>query len=266
MIKKRSSGFTLVELVVSLGVIAVLLVMAFFVVNPQEQLRKYWNGQRKQDLEQIRTALDVYYNDHGCYPTGVPFGDGWTEEEAVLMSKVPEDPRLQCTSTGCYPYQYIVEPETSCPQWAVLYAKLEGTIKQLAVPGARNQCEYIGEKGTGTKEYYLCDTCPVYQLCGSISIGGYNFCYLLGDLKEEDCAALMDVGRVPLTPVPTVGPTEPQATPDPQDQYFACTSDPVRCNSLDDVQELQCKEFGGTMDCYLNDSCCAGMCPGSCGE
>lgn len=59
-------GFTLIELMVTMGIIAVLAGMAVFNFN-QSRVRAR-DVQRKSDLSQLQKALEVYKNDNRSYP------------------------------------------------------------------------------------------------------------------------------------------------------------------------------------------------------
>lgn len=63
----RKQGFTLIELLVVLAVIALLASVVLVAVN-QARI-KARDGQRKQNLRQIQKAVELYYNDHGAYPS-----------------------------------------------------------------------------------------------------------------------------------------------------------------------------------------------------
>lgn len=64
--KKLNRGFTLIELLVTISIIAVLttLLMANF-IGVRQRGR---DGQRKSNLYQLRSALELYRTDHGSYP------------------------------------------------------------------------------------------------------------------------------------------------------------------------------------------------------
>jgi general secretion pathway protein G len=65
--RKKQNGFTLIELLVTISIIAVLttLLMANF-IGVRQRGR---DGQRKSNLYQLRSALELYRTDHGSYPT-----------------------------------------------------------------------------------------------------------------------------------------------------------------------------------------------------
>lgn len=120
-----SPGFTLIELVIVIGILAILAVFVLAVVNPVEQFAKARDAQRKADLGQIQKSLEQYYQDNGRYPANngsyqitdvngqaVPWGgaSGWNP----YMNLVPSDP----LSTHTYIYY-----STGQTYW--LYASIE---------------------------------------------------------------------------------------------------------------------------------------------
>lgn len=66
-----SGGFTLLELLVAIGIMAVLTGMAIFNFN-QSRVRAR-DIQRKNDLKQLQTALELYKNDNNSYPVELGF-------------------------------------------------------------------------------------------------------------------------------------------------------------------------------------------------
>lgn len=107
---KREKGFTLVELLVVLtiiGVLATILMVNF--VGIRQRAR---DSQRKGDLLQIQSALELYRADQGTYPIanelpcGVAFIGGVAPNENTYMQKVPCDP-LGATYYNGGEYVYI---------------------------------------------------------------------------------------------------------------------------------------------------------------
>ena len=78
MERKKSSGFTLVELLVVISIIAVL--SAVLMVNFVGMRERSRDSQKIQDLNAIKSALRMYYNDNQFYPLdkGVITGSGFT--------------------------------------------------------------------------------------------------------------------------------------------------------------------------------------------
>lgn len=235
-VKKNIRGFSLIELIVVLSIISILFVAIGVLFNPLAQLNKSKNATRQQDLNQIKNALDAYFNDTGCYPTSLSFGNKWSSGTTVYMQKVPEDPDCSASNLlNCYDYQ---TDGSSCPQWNILYAQMHqpiaGTIPQ----------------------------CMLKTVASCLPQGGilsYNYCMVSGKL---DCSYLSQ-NAIP-TPaysiVNTPGPTsQPLVTPTPtpnvncNGQLSACS------NGICNVEAAsQCTACGGSMHCY-NDLMCGGV-------
>lgn len=114
---KSGAGFTLIELIVTIGVIGVLVGSLVILIDPATQLRRGRDAARKSDLSLIRSALEFYRSDIGSYPPE-DGGGGITEGGAsdvivcdveltggtppnTYMTKIPCDPNNP-TSTYFY--------------------------------------------------------------------------------------------------------------------------------------------------------------------
>ena len=60
MQNSNKKGFTLLELLIVIGIIAILSVVVILVLNPAETLRKSRDTQRMSDLATLKTALGLY--------------------------------------------------------------------------------------------------------------------------------------------------------------------------------------------------------------
>ena len=60
MKKNKDSGFTLLELLIVISIIAILSVALVIVLNPAETLRKSRDAQRLSDLSTMKTAIGLY--------------------------------------------------------------------------------------------------------------------------------------------------------------------------------------------------------------
>lgn len=69
----KNKGFTLIELLVVIAVISLLSSVILSSLNSARS--KARDAKRKQDTLQIRTALQMYYNDNGSYPLPFPAGN-----------------------------------------------------------------------------------------------------------------------------------------------------------------------------------------------
>src|ERR1035437_6751662 len=87
-------GFTLIELLIVIAIIGVLatLLMVNF-VGVRQRAR---DAQRKSDLRQVQSALEIYRSDNGSYHIG-------TSSVAELFACSPLPPPAACTgSASCF--------------------------------------------------------------------------------------------------------------------------------------------------------------------
>lgn len=207
-IVKFNKGFTLIEVLLVVIMLSVLITILFGALNPFTQFNKANDAKREQDLTQIKNALDTYYNDTGCYPTGVPFDFSWTVGKTLLMSQVPDDP--ECTTSGkCYLYQ---TDSSTCPQWNILYAALK-------VPN------------TSSNKVL----CPLFAMgnCApaGIASSSYNYCIVSGNpncsyVSQNSLPSANSSGNgrgtpgwIPSTPTVTPTPTIPCSV-----KIYSCTA------------------------------------------
>lgn len=66
--KKSKSGFTIVELLIVIVIVAILAAITITAYNGIQQRAR--NTQRQSDLSQIAKLLELYYVDNGAYPQG----------------------------------------------------------------------------------------------------------------------------------------------------------------------------------------------------
>jgi len=65
--KKNNKGFTLIELLVVIAIIGLLSTLAVVALNSARM--KSRDARRLSDVKQIQTALELFYNDQGQYPS-----------------------------------------------------------------------------------------------------------------------------------------------------------------------------------------------------
>jgi len=117
---KNKKGFTLIELIIVITIIAFLFSMIIYFLRGQ--LFKGTDAKRKSDMHKIFVALEEYEKDHDCYP------DVARNPEIVMcdpgfglrpyLNKIPCEPSTDSN--------YIIEVDDSvCPSWFRIYAKLE---------------------------------------------------------------------------------------------------------------------------------------------
>jgi len=133
---KINKGFTLVEMLVAIGILGIMATAALVVLNPFTQIQKGNDAKRKADLSQIQKALEIYYQDYGAYPDQSGFEldpitsspgitpvlktlKTWGSTWRPYMNVIPSDP----VSTKNYVY-YV----TNNGQSYYLYASLDRGI------------------------------------------------------------------------------------------------------------------------------------------
>lgn len=147
-------GFTLIELIVVVGIVAILSSFLIAILNPVEQLHKANDGRRKSDLAQIQRALEQYYQDNGSYPNNAtsctygirgtnvygPTDDciEWGQDWQPYMNVVPKEPL-----TGRTYVYYVGSNQQS--YW--LYASLERGSSDPQACNGGNECASIASNG-----------------------------------------------------------------------------------------------------------------------
>lgn len=169
---KNINGFTIVELLVVIVVIAVLASITTVAYSGISQRSR--DSARKNDITIIKKALELYYLDNGFYPPGScsvgckinkswsSTSDGsWPNLESALvpryLSKLPTDPQASSTTnpaiTGGYNYDYA-----SAGGWCtkpagqiyILTYRLENEAQKFEVSG---NCSGTQPTNYGSSEY-----------------------------------------------------------------------------------------------------------------
>lgn len=109
--QKENKGFTLVELLVVISIIGVVMGLSLFGLGGARKSGR--DAKRKSDLEQIRSALELYRSDCGSYPLTLGsnlVGDGvkiGCDVTNVYMTSTPKD-----TLEPSHKYLYVSNGKT----------------------------------------------------------------------------------------------------------------------------------------------------------
>jgi len=124
---EKSRGFTLIEILV---VIAILSILTLSIGgNFVNSFIKGRDSKRKQDLESIAKALELYYYDLKAYPTALPGGGtpfiNQSHTSVIYLQQMPYDPSTR--NSYCY------TTDTSGTYYKI-YANLENSKDSKVFP------------------------------------------------------------------------------------------------------------------------------------
>lgn len=110
---RKQKGFTLIELLVVISIIGVLSTIAMTSLNSVRA--KARDSKRIQEIEQIKTALELYYATYGHYPQYTSIGTRCNTTVsnslgalvvAGFFSSIPVDPINSSSPNPRYCYEY----------------------------------------------------------------------------------------------------------------------------------------------------------------
>ncbi len=138
---KSKTGFTIVELLIVIVVIAILAAISIVAYNGIQQRAR--DSQRQNDIVLLKKSLELYYINNGRYPAGsgstsingswsTTADASWSNLQTSLQSVVstlPKDPISKQMSTGAFPwndaggydYSYYGFGSTECGKAAGSY-------------------------------------------------------------------------------------------------------------------------------------------------
>lgn len=118
----NKKGFTLIELLVVIAIIGILSTLAIVALgNARARSR---DAKRVSDIRQISSALELYFNDNGMYPTAITWGQSLSSGSTVYMAIIPTNPTPisdgSCPATGT-PTNYMYSPINSNASYVITY-------------------------------------------------------------------------------------------------------------------------------------------------
>ncbi len=125
----RTSGFTLIEILVVMSVIGILITLAIPSYNLA--ILKAKEATLKEDLFVFRDLLDQYYSDHGVYPASLQ-----ELVETGYLRAVPVDPFTGSRET-----------------WVELYLEEVEEDEEAGVYDVHSGSDLVGSDGTAYNEW-----------------------------------------------------------------------------------------------------------------
>ena len=224
---QKKKGFTLIEVLIVVMIIAILAVMAMFMLT--NNLAKSRDGARKTDLDRLKIAFEEYYGDKNTYPGGNILQNCNGEDLKPYLSSIPCDPHTN------RPYCYVYDADAPVGQNYRVLASLENTADPI-----------ISDLNCGS----LTEYCGFEAECTDY---GSRFNY--GVASSNIVVVSDNIGSVVLsspTPSPSLGPL-PSTTPG----IYACSPSGICNNYAPDPSSHGCP-------LTWNDSLtCGAYCPTS---
>lgn len=121
-IYKQNQGFTLIEILLVIGIIAVLATVVIVALDPATRFRDARDARRQSDIESISTAIQQYLIDNkGVFPPGL---DATEKQIAISMDTCSID------TGGC-----VVAGATDCIDLSVSLARYLKEVPYDPTPG-----------------------------------------------------------------------------------------------------------------------------------
>lgn len=132
-------AFTLMELLIVVGLLITIAIVALVTLNPWGQINKSQDSKRKQELTQLGKVFEDYYNDKSCYPRPQDVCYPSTESgynpstntKCYICGDISGSPQITAylSRLPCDPkhpnkkYLYQTDNNT-CPSWYRIYSTL----------------------------------------------------------------------------------------------------------------------------------------------
>ncbi|MFC1478596.1 type IV pilin protein [Candidatus Margulisiibacteriota bacterium] len=113
--KWLSRGFTLVELLIVMAVVAILV--AIIIPSFKGMQEEGWISKAEQELQTLQTGVESYYRHRGDYPANVT--TVLTGAKPAIVTRELDDP----WDTDGDSYGYVTGNDTSFGKWYIIYSR-----------------------------------------------------------------------------------------------------------------------------------------------
>ena len=120
MLNNKKKAFTLIELLVVIAIIGILATLA--VVALQQARQNARDSKRMADMKQVHTALELFFNENGRYPTEEEWNSGIIESESsnnVFMYNIPSSPTPADGNCQSASNTYIYTPQNNGASYTI---------------------------------------------------------------------------------------------------------------------------------------------------
>ncbi len=120
MLNNKKKAFTLIELLVVIAIIGILATLA--VVALQQARQNARDSKRMADMKQVQTALELFFNENGRYPTEEEWNSGTIESESsnnVFMYNIPSSPTPADGNCQSASNTYIYTPQNNGASYTI---------------------------------------------------------------------------------------------------------------------------------------------------
>ena len=123
--KLNQHGFTLVEIIIVISVIAILVTIAVPTFQGMQQEGQI--SKSESELQTLKTAILSYKRHNGSYPSNIAVD--LTSVISKILTQILEDPFKTDTITTSNTYGYITGTDASFGDYFVIYSKgPDGTV------------------------------------------------------------------------------------------------------------------------------------------
>ena len=126
---KKSKGFTIIELLIVMAVIAILVGIA--IPSFRAMQTEAWKTKAEGDVKVLKIAVESYYKNHGSFPAVGTYQSSLRAESPPVLESIVDDPFAAAGT----PYVYTLSDNSS---FYVIYSKGPGGSGAMTIADTGN--------------------------------------------------------------------------------------------------------------------------------